>query len=117
MEDRTSFRVYDRFKPTDRYKAKFIHAEFITIKNISFGGMLIETTKRLSVNNKYAVQISSIDGSVSIKPDCIVLRSFLRGFANNMPLYEVALKFIDLDEKDKRSLEKIFTEFSKKSFR
>jgi hypothetical protein len=114
IKQKSSFRASDRLKPGNLCKAKFVHAGEITIKNISLGGLLVDTTKRLNVNGSYKIQLASPNIEETITPTCYVMRSFLRGSKNKMPFYEVAFKFTQLNEKEKNFLRRILSEFSKK---
>ncbi len=109
-KEKPSFRRFDRFKPGTECRAKLIHADEVTIKNISVGGILVETTKRLNVNNHYRIQIISSDTEV-ITPSVTVVRAFLRGTTevefNTVPLYEVALKFIKLKDNEKDFIKRL----------
>ncbi len=113
MKQKSSFREFDRLKVDNQCKAKFIHAGKITIKNISLGGLLVDTSKRLNVNNMYKIQIVSPNNKDTITPTCFVLRSFLRGATQTMHSYEVALKFVELNEREKHFLRKILSDFAK----
>jgi hypothetical protein len=117
MEEKSSFRVYERYKPDPDVKcrAKFVHADEVKIKNISMGGMLAETSRRLNVNNTYKIQITYPDNKESITPTCVIVRSFLRSSIHKTPLYEVALKFTELNDKEKHFLMRLIKEFSKRN--
>ncbi len=110
LKEKSSFRTFDRFKPGTKCKAKLIHADEVAIKNISLGGILVETTRRLNVNTNYRIQIIFSDNEV-ITPTGTVVRAFLRGTAhaepNTVPLYEVALKFIRLKDSEKDFIKKL----------
>ncbi len=114
LKEKSSFRTFDRFKPGAKCKAKLIHADEVVIKNISIGGILVETTRRLNVNTNYRIQIISSDNNEVITPTGTVARAFLRGTAhtetesNTVPLYEVALKFIGLKDSEKDFIKKLF---------
>jgi hypothetical protein len=112
LKEKSSFRTFDRFKPGAKCKAKLIHADEVEIKNISIGGILVETTRRLNVNTNYRIQIISSDNNEVITPTGTVARAFLRGTAdtesNTVPLYEVALKFIGLKDNEKDFIKKLF---------
>src|SRR3989338_3538320 len=114
LKEKSSFRIFDRFKPGAKCKAKLIHADEVEIKNISIGGILVETTRRLNVNTNYRIQIISSDNNEVITPTGTVARAFLRGTAhtetesNTVPLYEVALKFIGLKDSEKDFIKKLF---------
>lgn len=114
MTNKQSFRVFNRFKTGKRCKAKLVLADEVEIKDISLGGILLETTKRLNINNSYRIQIVSSDNNGTISPKGVVVRALLKGLSNNghkhLPLYQVALKFIELSEKEKSFLNKIISD-------
>ncbi len=109
-KEKPSFRTHERFKPNSNCKAKLIYADEVAIKNISLGGILVETTRRLNVNASYRIQIISDESDV-ITPTGLVTRAFLRGTANiesnAVPLYEVALKFAKLKDDEKDFIKKL----------
>ena len=115
MKKQSSFRIYNRFKTGSKFRAKLILADEVTIKNISFGGILLETTKRLNINTTYKIQLVSPDNA-SITPKGAVVRESLSGQINNgvksLPLYTVAFKFAALDESEKRFLDKLLSEIA-----
>jgi c-di-GMP-binding flagellar brake protein YcgR len=116
MKKQSSFRIYNRFKTGSKFRAKLILADEVTIKNISFGGILLETTKRLNINTTYRIQIVSSDNNETLTPKGTVVRAALKGQINTglnfLPLYTVAFKFIELEEREKRFLDKIISEIA-----
>lgn len=100
-------RLFDRFKAGNKYKAKLIIADDIIIKDISLGGVLLETEKHFNVNSTYKIQIKESDTKM-IMPTGMVVWATLKGSVNKMlgsaPVYHVALKFIDLTDKEKEVL-------------
>jgi len=115
MERRSSNRIYNRFKTGDKVRAKLILADEVAIKNISFSGILLETTKRMNINTTYRIQLVSSDNE-SITPKGMVVRESLSGQINiginSLPLYSVAFKFVELDEREKRFLDKLLSEIA-----
>lgn len=115
MKKQSSGRIYNRFKTGIKFRAKLILADEVRIKNISFGGILLETTKRLNINTTYRIQLVSPDNK-SITPRGTVVRESLSGQTNNgiesSPLYTVAFKFVELDEREKHFLDKIMSEIA-----
>ncbi len=114
MINKQSFRVFNRFKTGNRCKAKLILADEVEIKDISFGGILLETTKRLNINKSYRIQIVSSDNNGTIIPMGVVVRALLKGHLNNghkhLPLYQIALRFTELSKKEKSFLDKIISD-------
>ncbi len=103
-------RAFERFKTGDKCKAKLILADDVTTIDISRGGILLETSKRLNINNVYRLQIVSND-STTITPLALVVRSSLIGTTKKkndlLPLYQVAMKFAGLDNKEKKFLDNV----------
>lgn len=101
-------RLFERFKTGDKYSVKLILADDVRIKDISLGGILLETTRRLNLNRKYRIQIGGVnDGTIS--PMGLVvwasLKSTVKKMHDSLPVYHVALKFVDLDAAEKSYLE------------
>lgn len=105
-------RSFERFKTGDKCKAKLILADDVMIQNISIGGMLLETTKRLNINNVHRIQIVNSD-SQTITPLALVVRSSLTGTIKkkneSFPLYQVAIKFTLLTGKEKVFMNKLIS--------
>ncbi len=112
MREKLLFRVFDRFKTGNKCRAKLILVEDATIKNLSFGGVLLETTKRLNINNNYKIQMIS-NNNETITPMGLVVRASLKRTINKnnsiLPLYQVALRFIELDDREKNFLDKLIS--------
>lgn len=108
----------ERFTAGDKYRAKLILADQVTIKDISISGICLETSQRLNTNNIYRIEVFSTKNE-RITPTCLVVRSFLKGTRkendNTFPLYEVGLKFINLADSEKIFLGKFVSESSKKT--
>ena len=115
MKKQSSGRIYNRFKTSSKFRAKLILADEVAIKNISFSGILLETTKRMNINTTYRIQLVSSDNE-SITPKGMVVRESLSGQINiginSLPLYSVAFKFVELDEREKRFLDKLLSEIA-----
>ena len=106
-------RLFERFKTGDKYSAKLILADDVRIKDISLGGILLETTRRLNINNKYRIQICGISDE-TISPMGLVvwasLKNTLKKMQDAVPIYHVALKFVKLNDEEKHYLEKLIME-------
>lgn len=88
-------------------------AEESRIKNISMGGMCIETPQHLTHDGVYQIKIGAGGHSGKVTPSVMVAWSSLRKTVQEAdeitPVYEVGLKFINLSDKDKFSLHKLIT--------
>ncbi len=112
MEKRSS----DRHKTGDQYKGKVILADKITIKDISLTGIRLESIENLTPNNIYRIEITSRDNE-KITPLGEVVWSFLMRTVSEknrtMSIYGVGLKFIELTDDEKHSLEENLNELVK----
>lgn len=113
MKARSYVREFERLKTGDKCKGKLILADDVEIKDISYGGIRIETTRRLNINNHYKIQILSSNKKDLITPVGLLVRAKLKGVTkekdNTLPLYEIALKFISITAGEKRFLEKLIS--------
>jgi len=114
MKARSYVREFERLETGDKCKGKLILADDVEIKDISYGGIRIETTRRLNINNNYKIQIVSSNKKELITPVGLLVRAKLKGVTkekdNILPLYEVALKFTGLKDSEKRFLDKLIGE-------
>ena len=105
MEKRNS----ERHKAGDKYKGKVILADAVTIKDISLGGIQLETIEDLTPDNVCRIEITSSDNK-KITPLCEVVWSSLMRRMNEkdrtISVYGVGLKFIDLTDNEKQFLER-----------
>ncbi len=106
--------MFDRFKAGDKCKAKLLLADDVKIRDISVGGILLETTKRLNINSRYKIQIDGKLGNEKIMPLGIVVRESMKGTVkkkfDNVPVYHVALKFVALTTEEEAFLNKLISE-------
>ncbi len=106
-------RAHTRVKTGNKYEAKLLLADDVVIKDISSGGILLETSKRLNITSKYRVQIGDRNDK-KIKPLAVVIRESLTGSIkkkfDTAPLYEVALKFTELTENERSFLNNLIVE-------
>ncbi len=85
------------------------------IKNLSMGGVCLETFQRMTHNNIYIIEMES-KGKEEIMVAGIVIWSTLRKTVkkdnNVIPLYDVGLKFLDLNDSEKLHLNNIISKYS-----
>ena len=100
-------RVCLRFKIADKdKKAELITTESVKIKDISLGGICLETSQYLDTKNSFRVEIASNDNE-KITPECeISWSSLLVTIEKDLSIYEVGLKFTRLTDSEKRFLDK-----------
>jgi hypothetical protein len=93
-----------RVKIRDSYRARLVVADDIEINDISITGICIKTSKYLMNRNNYRVHIISQDNE-EIMPRGKVVRSCLncsiKRNGDTMPVYEVALKFVQLSNRER----------------
>lgn len=114
MREKLISRLYKRFKTGDKCSAKLLLSDDVTIKDISLGGVLLETTKRLDIDSSYRIQIG-YKNDETIMPIGLVVRASLKGTKkkkfSTLPLYQTALRFIELNDTEKRFIDKLISEF------
>lgn len=102
-------RVHRRYAINGEYSAMISVPDNIRIKDISAGGMRLETSEYLNTCNNYTVRFLSPDGEYLTLTGEVVWSALSKTAAEkyaNMPYYEAGLSFKGLDEKRKISLEK-----------
>lgn len=111
-------RERERLKAGAEYKGRLILANAVTIKDISFSGICVETSERLNTNNNYRIEMISSSKEKAALPGKVV-RSFIKGARrqgdDTIPFYEVGLKFLELTNSEKFFLEKFLSELSPKT--
>jgi hypothetical protein len=100
MVKRDSIRVRVR----DNYRARIVVADDTMIKNISLSGICIKTSKYIAYKESYRVHLISHNNE-EIMPKGVVVRSILNDSiernGDTMPVYDVALKFLQLTNREK----------------
>ncbi len=103
MEKRKS----ERFKTGDMCSGKLILTEKGKIKNISIGGICMEISQHININTIYKIEIVCSKNK-KIIPTGVVVWSSFKGTVKKkddiLPIYEVGLKFIKLNDGDKQFL-------------
>jgi hypothetical protein len=111
-------RITERFKTGYNYKAKLILLSDFTVKDISMSGIGVITSILLKTKDTYRIELASPEKEKK-QFSCEVVNCFYRGTQkekdNLVPLYEVALKFIELNDSEKYFLEQIIRELANKT--
>jgi hypothetical protein len=111
MEKRKS----ERFETGDMCRGELVFAEKGKIKNISIGGICMEISQHLTIDNIYMIEIVCSKNK-KIIPTGVVVWSSFKGTVKKkddiFPIYEVGLKFIELNDSDKQFLNKLISEFA-----
>jgi hypothetical protein len=115
MENRMVERKDKRFKFTEKISANFILSTEVIIKDISAGGICMETKQRLITNRQYRIQLVSRNNEKQWLK-CVVMWSLLKRTIlehnNAIPIYEVGLKFDELNKNQKSFVDEIISEFA-----
>ena len=111
-EDKTERRVYKRFKTANSFPAELNGSDIAKIKDISIGGLCLKTSQHLAVNSIYKIRTLSADNK-EISQAGVIVWSYLIGTESkrgeSLPCYESGLKFIDMNDSIKSSLEKFIS--------
>ncbi len=112
MENRRS----ERFKTGNKFKIEFILSDDFEIKDISKTGICLITSKNLYTNYNYKVGLMNEEERITPKYE--VVRSVAKGTVEkggeSTPLYEVGLKLIELNESEKKALDKFLGDLTAK---
>lgn len=93
-----------------------ILASYVQIIDISLGGLALNTEKRLTIGNEYALKIQGRDTQLFVKGTVIwsLLReSITDSLGNVIPLFQIGLKFKDLSTEQENEIRE-FIEAHKK---
>ncbi len=93
--------------------AKLIIGKQFTIRRLSISDIRLLTSERLITNSFYRIELVSSDNK-KIKPTAGVVNSFLKEIKeendNALPIYEVCLKFIQMDDNEKNFVKELIYE-------
>ncbi len=107
-EKESESRIYKRFNIGNDYWAEINGSDKVNIKDISVGGVCLRTSRHLDPSSSCKIKVLS--SSENIASDGIVVWSYLMGTkteeGTSQPYYETGLKFIEMNDKIKNSLEK-----------
>ncbi len=102
-------RKFRRFSVQGGVEGNIVLKADIDIIDISLNGMLFLITKKLNTNGRCRVNLSI--GNTRVSLDGVVIRSSLKDSrqieCDYLPVYEVAVKFVQLSDKRKSDLQKI----------
>jgi len=108
-------RGYERYKAENGPSSELVVSGGAIIKNISLGGMSLRTAQRLTKNTIYNVRIPCRNNEEMASKGCVVWTS-LGGVSEKddaEPYYEAGLRFIELNESLRSSLEKYLIDIAK----
>ncbi|MEN8264425.1 MAG: PAS domain S-box protein [Nitrospirota bacterium] len=114
-EKETESRIYKRFRAGANCLAKIGSSPMVNIKDISIGGVCLKTSEYLDTGSTHIIRVLSADKDITSKG--IVVWSYLMGtktaHEKSIPCYDTGLKFIDLNNRSKQSLEKYISSLNK----
>lgn len=100
-------------KTSSKLRGKIIYSNEIIIKDINKNGMCFETSLHLNIKSTYRVEVSTNNNGKKLLSG-ETTSSFLKGTRkekdNTIPIYEVALQFIDLNDIENQFLNKHISE-------
>jgi diguanylate cyclase (GGDEF)-like protein len=112
LRETTERRVYKRFSPGNNCWAKLNGSGRIKIKDISIGGICLKTSQQLFTKSTHKIKFISSDNE-KIAPTAEVVWSYLSGTTREkddiLPHYQSGLKFIEMNNSLKNSLETFIT--------
>ena len=101
-------------------RGKFISSDDISIRNISNREMFLETSQRIVTNGIYNIEVMNkhrekkkIKGEATSS----ILRRTQEKNGNHVPIYEVGIKFTQLNDIEKRFLDQLIIEDTGQSAR
>jgi hypothetical protein len=107
-EKEAESRIYKRFRTGNDSWAEINGSDRASIKDISVSGLCLRTSRHLDPSS--TCKIKMLASSDDIVSDGIVVWSYLMGTktekGTSLPYYETGLKFIEMNENTKKSLEK-----------
>jgi len=104
-----------RYRTDTINRGRFIYSKDISIKKISDSEMFLETSLYINTNNLYQFELVNKDKEKK-KLTGEAISSFLRrtqkANGDNVPIYEVGMKFIELSYEEKQFLDKLQSEYA-----
>jgi len=106
--------AYQLYKTDNKFRSEIVILDHFTIKGISDCCISLETSQYLSQNNICIIELDSSHNE-KIAPTATVVWSALKKSVNvennTLPIYEAFLEFVDLDDSERLSLDKLISEF------
>jgi diguanylate cyclase (GGDEF)-like protein/PAS domain S-box-containing protein len=105
-------RTFKRFKPDNNRWAELDRSGRVRIKDISLSGICLKTSQYLTADSTYTIKIFPTNNK-EITSTCVVVWSYLMRTTTEkdygIPNYETGLKFVEMNDHLKSSLEKFIT--------
>ncbi len=103
--ERMERRMHTRYSNINESPVSFENADTIRIKDISSGGVCLKTKRKLDVDSIHTIKIGPpVNGGIKTKS--LVVWSSLKAPDADLFRYESGLKFIEMDDRLKISMEK-----------
>lgn len=107
-------RAGKRFMVNGRYTARINQDKEFKIRDLSISGTCLECPLSLVPNSTYDIEIIS-DSQEKLSAKGVVVRSFLKSFHhaeyNASPLYHTGIKFVQLDDRGRKNMERFIGGF------
>ena len=107
-------RAYERYETDDNCPAELVVSGSVMIKDISLGGISVRTSQRLTKNATYKIKILQADDEALLPTSLVVWSSMIgrgSGKSGAESYYEAGLRFIELNDRVIRALEKRIIDF------
>ena len=91
-------------------RGKTIYSDEISIKNIRDRKIFLETSQRILTNGIYKIEVINKNKEkkqITGVATSSVLRSTQKNNGDNVPIYEVGIKFMELNDFEKQFLDEI----------
>jgi hypothetical protein len=108
-------RKVKRYSTGSKCRGRIIFLEDIIIKNISDTGMCIETNQPINTNRIYKIQLlpkEDKEAMIKVEVAWAMLRGTRKEKNDLLPVYEVGLKFTEMNEDEKKYLEDLISRIS-----
>jgi hypothetical protein len=103
--------MHTRYSNINENPVSFENADTIRIKDISSGGVCLKTKRKLDINSIHTIKIGTpLNGEIKTKS--LVVWSSLKDPDADLFRYESGLKFIEMDDRLKRSLGKFINKIA-----
>lgn len=112
--DEVEKRAGKRFEVNGRCTARINQDKEFKIRDLSISGTCLECPLCLLPNATYDIELTS-DRQERLTAKGVVVRSFLKSFHHAeydaSPLYHTGIKFVQLDDRDKKDIERFIGGF------
>jgi diguanylate cyclase (GGDEF)-like protein/PAS domain S-box-containing protein len=107
IEKGTERRIFERLRTENNFRVNIDTSGNVRIKNLSLGGICLKTTQRLNADSTHKIMI--VSGNEEAVLNGKVIWTSLMGTSH----FEAGLKFLEINERLKSSIEKLMSEMRK----